>query len=253
MARSYDHTTYPAFDSFGASRSMREEFSKIEAGFALIEADVDAGLAAAAGVAELIAKAEAAANSAIAYAQASKWVSGSSIAEGDARWSPLNGMTYRAKTAIASSTTDPSLDSGTGGNWWLGAPTNFGHVTVNAVNFSDVGYVFVDKGDSGTATQTINVADGTHQRIKATGNLTIAFSNWPTSGNTGEVLLELAHDGTARSITFPTGCNFIKYDGSVTTTFSETLINLQSADSAIDWLYFWTRDAGTTLYCKVVR
>ena len=210
--------------------------------------EVNATEATILGVAELVEEANAAATAAVSMVDVTKWVAGDYI-EGDVRWSPTNGQTYRAKDAHTSAT-DPASDAT---HWWPVSPTSFGGAVISRAMFRDVGYVYVDKGDSGTATQTIDVAAGTHQRIRATGNFTIAFFNWPATGNTGEVLLELAHDGTARSITFPTGCRFVKYDGSVTTTFSETLINLQSADGAIDWLYFWTRDAGTTLYCKVIR
>jgi len=119
--------------------------------------------------------------------------------------------------------------------------------------FRDCGYTFVDKGNSGTAGQVIDFSLGTHQRIKATGAFAFSFANWPPSGNFGEVLLELVADGTARVITFPAGTKFVKYDGATTTTFSELLVTLQSADNAVDWLLFWSRDAGTTVYCKVVR
>ncbi|MFH1010336.1 MAG: hypothetical protein V1784_03775 [bacterium] len=55
------------------------------------------------------------ANAAVAAANATKWVSGTTYAEGDGRWSPINYQTYRRKTAGAG-TTDPSLD---GTNWAL--------------------------------------------------------------------------------------------------------------------------------------
>lgn len=61
------------------------------------------------------AEAEASAQSAAIANTATKWVSGTTYAEGIAVWSPLNYFAYRRKTAGAG-TTDPSLDTT---NWGL--------------------------------------------------------------------------------------------------------------------------------------
>lgn len=57
----------------------------------------------------------AAASAATAAATGVIWVSGTTYAIGDARWSPINYLTYRRRTAGAG-TTDPSLDPT---NWAL--------------------------------------------------------------------------------------------------------------------------------------
>ncbi|NCC85781.1 MAG: hypothetical protein EOM03_16915 [Clostridia bacterium] len=204
---------------------------------------------AVANVSTLVDQATAASNSAVSAVAATLWVSGTTYSAGAVVWSPTTFFSYRRKVTGAG-TTDPVSDTT---NWALLTNTIFNDETVSRAMFRDVGYVFVDKGDSGTTTQTVDFSAGTHQRIRATGNFTLAFSNWPPTGNFGEVLLELVADGTGRVITFPAGTKFLKFDGSTTTTFSQTLITLQTANGAVDWLYFWTRDAGTTLYCKVVR
>ena len=54
-------------------------------------------------------------NTAISAVNASKWVSGTSYAIGDVRWSPTNYQSYRRKTA-GSGTTDPASDTT---NWAL--------------------------------------------------------------------------------------------------------------------------------------
>lgn len=113
----------------------------------------------------------------------------------------------------------------------------------------DCGLVYVDKGNSSTTTQTLDFTAGSHQKITATGNHTIATSNWPPSGNLGEMLLELVN-GAAFTITWPT-INWVKSDGSFTTTFSENGVTLQS--SGTDFIVLWSRDAGTTIYGKVIR
>jgi hypothetical protein len=118
----------------------------------------------------------------------------------------------------------------------------------------DAGYTFLDKGNSGTSTQTLDYTGGSHQKITATGNHTIAASNWPPTGNLGEVLLELVNGG-AFTITWPT-INWIKPDGTVTTSISTYLAAntgrtaLQS--SGTDFIFIWSRDAGTTIYGKLV-
>jgi hypothetical protein len=71
-----------------------------------------------------VALAEAAAAAATSAANASIWVSGQTYAVGVVRFSPINFLSYRRKTAGAG-TTDPSLDAT---NWALVA--GFGDVTL---------------------------------------------------------------------------------------------------------------------------
>jgi hypothetical protein len=68
----------------------------------------------AASAASIVAAAEAAASASevVAVSNVTKWLSGTTYAEGDAVWSPVNYQTYRRITAGAG-TTDPSLDPAT--------------------------------------------------------------------------------------------------------------------------------------------
>jgi hypothetical protein len=111
---------------------------------------------------------------------------------------------------------------------------------------------FLDKGDSGTTTQNLAYTAAEHQRIRATGNFTITTSGWPVSGLLGEILLELVGDGTGRTITWPT-INWIKSDGTLTTTFGLNGVTLVTANNAPNFCLLWTRDAGTTIYGKWMR
>jgi hypothetical protein len=70
----------------------------------------------------------AAANSAIAIANAIKWVFGTTYAIGDARWSPINFQTYRRKT-VGAGTTDPASDST---NWSQVVVSNNGGSTTTS-------------------------------------------------------------------------------------------------------------------------
>ena len=111
---------------------------------------------------------------------------------------------------------------------------------------TDCAYNFFDS----STTNALNFVNGSHQRwAPATGAQTLSITNWPPSGELGELLIEGVNLGAA-TITWPT-INWIKSDGTTTTTFSSNGVTLQSAGT--DWVYLWTRDAGTTIYGKVVR
>lgn len=125
---------------------------------------------------------------------------------------------------------------------------------ITKMMFIDCGLTFLDKGNSGTSTQTLDYTAGSHQKITATGNFTIATSNWPPSGNLGELLLELTNGG-AFTLTWPT-INWIQPSG-VTTTSIATYLAANTGRTALqssgtDFFVLWTRDAGTTIYGKLV-
>lgn len=113
----------------------------------------------------------------------------------------------------------------------------------------DVGETFNDKGTVSSGTATFAYSDGGCQRLQVGGSLTVATSTWPPSGNFGSLLIELVNGGTA-AVTWPS-INWIKTDGTTTTVFASLGITLKS--SGTDWIILWTRDAGSTIYGKVVR
>lgn len=119
----------------------------------------------------------------------------------------------------------------------------------------DCGMTYLDKGNSGTTAQTLDYTAGSHQKLTVTGAFTMnAPSNWPPTGNLGELLLELANGGS-QTITWPT-INWIQQSGVVTTSMSTYLAGnsgrtaLQT--SGTDFILLWSRDAGTTVYGKLV-
>lgn len=119
----------------------------------------------------------------------------------------------------------------------------------------DVGMTFLDKGNSSTTAQAVDYTAGSHQKITATGNFTLTFTNPPPTGNLGITLLEATNFG-AYTVTLGTTLTFIKPDGTTTTSLSTYLAAntgrtaLQS--SGTDFLLVWTRDASTTNYAKLV-
>lgn len=120
---------------------------------------------------------------------------------------------------------------------------NINHIT-NTLSL--VNYTYYDSG----TTNALNYNNGNHQRwAPSTGAQTLSITNLSASGNLCELLIEGINLGAA-TITWPT-INWIKSDGTTTTTFSSNGVTLQS--SGTDWVILWTRDGGTTIYGKVVR
>ncbi len=114
--------------------------------------------------------------------------------------------------------------------------------------FQDTGW---DWHDSGT-TNALNYMNGSAQRWTptASSNPTLTIASWPPSGAMGELLIEGVNLGAAGTIAFPTA-NWIKSDGTFAASPSAANVTLQSTGT--DFILFWTRDAGTTLYAKVIR
>jgi hypothetical protein len=101
-----------------------------------------------------------------------------------------------------------------------------------------------------TTTNALDYVNGSMQRwAPNTGAQTLSIANWPPTGNMGELLIQGVNLGAA-TITWPT-INWVKSDGTFTTTFASNGVTLQA--SGMDFVYLWTRDAGTTIYGKVVR
>ena len=136
-----------------------------------------------------------------------------------------------------------------GGNTFTGAQV-YGDQILSRGMTKDMGMAFLDKGNSGTTSQTLDYTAGSHQKLTVTGAFTLnAVSNWPPTGNLGEILLELTN-GASSAVTWPT-VNWVKSDGTTTTTFASNGVTLQS--SGTDWVLLWSRDAGTTVYGKIMR
>lgn len=127
-----------------------------------------------------------------------------------------------------------------------GLTANGADATVQRYMFKDTGTVFFDSA----VTNALDYVNGSCQRwAPNSGAQTLSIANWPPTGNLGELLIQGVNLGAA-TITWPT-INWIKSDGTTTTTFSSNGVTLQA--SGTDWVYLWTRDGGTTIYGKVVR
>lgn len=132
---------------------------------------------------------------------------------------------------------------------YTGASTisTVGSVTVGTWQsvLKDQSFQFFNSG----ASSTLDYANGSVQRWAPAGSVSLSVTNWPPSGGLGELLIEGINLGAA-TITWPT-VNWIKSDGTTTTTFASAGVTLVS--SGTDWVFLWTRDSGTSVYGKVVR
>lgn len=135
------------------------------------------------------------------------------------------------------------------------ARVNLGDNRLEQAMIQDSAYKVVDKGSISNATVTFDYTGGSVQTWTSTGStVTIATSNWPPTGHTG-VLLLIGTNAGAYTLTMPT-VSWIKPDGTTTTTFATYLAAntgrtaLQS--SGTDQILLWSRDAGTTIYGKLV-
>lgn len=127
-------------------------------------------------------------------------------------------------------------------------------VTLNSLTVGNVtgarlkggGLAYSDNATS----NALNVANGAHQRwAPNTGAQVLTITGWPAAGTHGELLIEGVNLGAA-TITWPT-IQWMKSDGTFTTTFSSAGVTLQT--SGTDFVLLWTRDGGTTVYGKVMR
>lgn len=109
--------------------------------------------------------------------------------------------------------------------------------------------VMVDKGTVTSGTVTFTVSASAYQRLQVGGALIITTTGWPAANTYGEIMLELVN-GASAAITWPT-INWIRGDGTVTTTFANNGASLQV--SGTDFITLWTRNGGTTIYGKIIR
>lgn len=203
-----------------------------EANALAVDVNADAVAAAAAEVA-----ATAAASAATAAANVTKWVSGTTYAEGVVVWSPITYLSYRRKTAGAG-TTDPSADStnwaqaaGTGDVTLTGAQT-LTNKTIEAGTFTN-GYteeVFA-LGTSGSL--ALNPANGSIQTCALTGNPTFTDSL-----AAGQSIVLMLTNGASYTVTWPT-ITWVTSGGNTAPTLT-----------AADTLVFWK--ISTTLYGAAV-
>lgn len=167
---------------------------------------------AAASAATATTQAAAAADSAV-LAGATAWVSGTTYAVGDVRYSLINLQTYRRSTAGAG-TTDPSADTA---NW----------IRAHSLSGVSAGTVELLTGAAIASAATVNLDTSTGNRVHVTGTTTIT------------------------AVTLTRGPRTVIFDGILTLTHHATNNNLPGAaniTTAAGDRAIYESD-GTTVYC----
>ena len=124
----------------------------------------------------------------------------------------------------------------------LNAASNFKDNEVTRAKFKDTSETVFAHGSVSSGSITLNHENGHYQTATITASTTFAFSNFPTSGALGRIILDLTVSPSASTITFPSAT--IKAD------------NVHGSDGTSDQispglgrvLYeFMTPDGGTTV------
>lgn len=102
----------------------------------------------------------------------------------------------------------------------------------------------IDKGTASSGTVTFDYSQGVRQKLAVGGPLSIAFINWPDSGDEGEMKIQIVN-GRAGMITWPT-INWMLGNGASSPIFTDMGVTLAISGSNFIWI--WTSDGGTTLY-----
>jgi len=168
------------------------------------------------------------------------------FSSGTFTWPTFNQNTTGTAGNLSGTPTLPSgitLNAST-----LGGDLTGGDYSLTRIMCKDTGWVYYNS----TTTAALDFTNGSQQRWAPTASSspTLTITNWPPSGNLGELLIEGVNLGAAGTITWPT-INWITSTGATTTTFASNGVTLQT--SGTDWCLLWTRDAGTTIYGKFVR
>lgn len=169
------------------------------------------------------------------------YMNGGNITSTAAQTWALNGdLTFSGAYAVTLPTINATTIVGTDG-------------VASRLMLKDIGSVYLDKGTVGTGTVTFDYSSGACQRLQVSGALTVALSNFPPSGNLGVMQLELVNGGSA-TVTMP-AINWVKLDGTFTTSISTYLTNVSRntlQTTGTDFIMIWSRDAGTTVYGKIL-
>lgn len=132
--------------------------------------------------------------------------------------------------------------------------TQAGAETLAAKTMTGESFTRVDKGTVASGTVTFDLSAGTVQRLQVGGALTITASNWAASGKRQYLSMVIVNGGSAVITITPT-INWVKPDGTTTTSISTYMTAIGRTGlqaSGTDQIVWWTDDAGTTIYGKVI-
>lgn len=187
-------------------------------------------------------------------AVAVKSITGAALALGDLIFGYVYPLTYNGTEFRLTSITKNYVDQLAFAASGLPAQTgNAGKALVT--DGTSIGWASMDlrggpifaKGNSGTIAQVITFTDGEGQTLTSTGAFSLSAAGFPAT-RISAVVLRLINGGANGFST--TGINWIKSDGSFTTTFSSAGITLQAAGTDLVLLLSY---GDGTVYGKVAR
>ena len=117
----------------------------------------------------------------------------------------------------------------------------FGDALMSGAKIKDFSETRYDHGTT-SGTVTLNHVEGHYQTVVTSGNITIAFSNWPAAAALGRIRLEVEVASTAHTMTLPAEVT-VGVDGLLGTVGSV----MSFAETGKFIFEFTTEDAGTTI------
>jgi hypothetical protein len=123
------------------------------------------------------------------------------------------------------------------------ANTSFNDKVVSRATLKDTAETVYAHGTVSSGTLTLNHENGNFQTVTITGNVTFAFSNFPTSGTLGRIILLTTVNSGVTALTMPSA---VKKATNVTGSDGSS-VTVNPGVGRYMW-EFMTTDAGTTVY-----
>ena len=123
------------------------------------------------------------------------------------------------------------------------ANTSFNDKVVSRATLKDTAETVYAHGTVSSGTLTLNHENGNFQTVTITGNVTFAFSNFPTSGTLGRIILLTTVGASVTALTMPSA---VKKATNVTGSDGSS-VTVNPGVGRYMW-EFMTTDAGTTVY-----
>lgn len=137
----------------------------------------------------------------------------------------------QSKVILKSALTGESLDNSGGG------------ALLNDYEMRDMSITRVAKGTT-SGTVTLNYSEGSYQTVSTSGNISLAFSNFPASGKLGTIRLEITIASVSHTLTLPSAVS-IGADTLAGIAPSTKVITFDATGTYI--FEFTSDDSGTTV------
>jgi len=121
--------------------------------------------------------------------------------------------------------------------------TSFNDKVVSRATLKDTAETVYAHGTVSSGTLTLNHENGNFQTVTISGNVTFAFSNFPTSGTLGRIILLTTVGAGVTALTMPSA---VKKATNVTGSDGSS-VTVNPGVGRYMW-EFMTTDAGTTVY-----